>query len=126
MRDICDGEYVRNHPVFQQDNCALQLILNTDDLELTNPLGKNTKVHKVSMFYVTFANINPELRSKLSAIHLVAIAKTKFLRKHGTKKILKNFIDTVTQLSAEGLSINVNGVEKLIKGALVMVTADLT
>ena len=124
MRDICDGDFVRNHPVFQQDKHALQLILNTDDLELTNPLGKNTKIHKVSMFYVAFANINPELRSKLSAIHLVAVAKTKFLRKYGTKKILKNFIDTVKELSTQGLSININGVEKVIKGALVMVTAD--
>ncbi len=47
-RDVCDGEYIKNHPLFKRNPKALQLCLNTDDLEVVNPLGSHIKKHKVS------------------------------------------------------------------------------
>ena len=124
MKDICDGDYIKSHPLFMRNKEALQIILNTDDLEVTNPLGTHTKKHKVTMFYATLGNIPPDCRSKLSAIYLVAVAKTVHLKKHGTNKLLKDFIDTVNELSTQGIRFLVNGNIRIIEGALVMVVAD--
>ncbi len=48
MRDICDGDFVKHHPLFQQYPTALQFILYNDDIEICNPLGTAAGVHKLS------------------------------------------------------------------------------
>jgi hypothetical protein len=55
MYDICDGDYIRN-------SHAVQVILNTDDLEIVNPLVTYIKKHKISMFYYTIANFPTQYR----------------------------------------------------------------
>ena len=47
MRDICDGEFVRNHPIFSQHSHALQFLLYYDDIEVCNPLGAKAGKHKL-------------------------------------------------------------------------------
>lgn len=81
MYDICDGEFIRNSPFFQQNPNAIQVILNTDDVEIVNPLGSHIKKHKLTMFYFTIANIPPQYRSKLHIIQLLAIAKKNVWKK---------------------------------------------
>ena len=49
MRDWCDGNLYHNHPLFAAHPNALQLILYYDDLEVCNPLGSKSKVHKLGM-----------------------------------------------------------------------------
>ena len=41
MQDICNGEYVSSLPLFIQNASALQIMLNTDVLEIVNPLGSH-------------------------------------------------------------------------------------
>lgn len=43
MFDICDGAYIKNSQLHSQNPSALQIVLNTDDLEVVNPLGVSTK-----------------------------------------------------------------------------------
>lgn len=124
IRDICDGQYIRNSPFFQRNPKALQIILYNDDIEIVNPLGTHVKKHKITLFYASFANIPPEYRSKLQSIFLIAIAKSKHLKRHGFDRLLKIFIETVNILSSEGLQIEVNGLPYTVKGALVMAPAD--
>lgn len=48
MSDLCDGEACKSH-------CeALQILLYYADVEVTNPLGSQTKVHKVGKLDVMF------------------------------------------------------------------------
>ena len=47
MRDICDGEYVKRHPLFNKFKKALQFILYYDDIEVCNPLGSSAGIHKL-------------------------------------------------------------------------------
>lgn len=126
MGDIGDGDFVKNHALFQEHPDALQIILNCDDLEVVNPIGTHTKKHKITAFYLTIANIPPQFRSKVTAIQLVALAKTKHVRQDGgLEKLLKDFIDTVNRLSsADGIKMNINGNERTIRGSLVLVAAD--
>lgn len=45
--DFCDAEACKSHPLFSRDPQALQILLYYDDLEVANPLGSHTKVHKL-------------------------------------------------------------------------------
>lgn len=47
MGDYCDGEQYKQHPLFKDDPCALQIRLYYDDLEICNALGSKTKKHKL-------------------------------------------------------------------------------
>ena len=127
MRDMCDGDYVRSHPIFARNRKALQLVVNTDDLEVVNPLGSHVKKHKVTMFYYSIANIRPDYRSRLHVIQLLAVAKTKDLRANDCKcerLLLQDFIDTVNKLSGGGIEMVLHGSKQLVEGALVAVCAD--
>ena len=123
-RDICDGLYYKYHPVFSDSHSALQIILYADDLEITNPVGTHTKKHKICAFYFTLGNLYPEHRSQLSSIFLLAIAKTKYVKKHGINALLRDFITTINQLSSTGIEFTINNEQKCIKGALIMVQGD--
>ena len=43
MNDLCDSEYIKSYPIFRHNPNALQTILNTDDIEVVNPIGSYTK-----------------------------------------------------------------------------------
>ncbi|XP_063967064.1 uncharacterized protein LOC135156960 [Lytechinus pictus] len=124
MCDIGDGNYVKSNDLFSRNPKALQIILNTDDIEIVNPIGSHTKKHKLSMFYFTLANIPPELRSGLHAIQLLGVAKAKDIRKYGPQSLLDEFITTVRSLSSGGINVEINGEQVLIEGNLVIVPCD--
>ena len=49
IRDVCDGNYCKSHELFGQDDRALQVIADYDDVEVVNPLGSKRKKYKVVM-----------------------------------------------------------------------------
>lgn len=46
-RDFCDGSYVRNHPMFKENQEVLLLSFYFDELEVANPLGSKRGKHKL-------------------------------------------------------------------------------
>lgn len=120
MKDVCDGAYMRTHPLFRKDPNALAIILNHDDMEVANPLGSHVKKNKLAMFYFSLVNIPPQFRSKLATIQLVAIARSRDLKKHGVDKLLENFVSTLNELQSKGIKFKVGTSERLMYGALVM------
>ena len=124
MMDLCDGNYIKCSPLFSKHPQALQIILSHDDIEIVNPLGVHTKKHKVAMFYYTLGNIPPQYRSRLSAIQLLAIAKTVDLKKFGADPLLNDFITKLNLLQDKGIVINVSGEQDNVKGTLVMCPCD--
>ena len=47
LEDFCDEEYFKEHQVFKVHPNALQFILYYDDIEVANPLGAKSGVHKI-------------------------------------------------------------------------------
>lgn len=47
FRDVCDGEFIRNHPFVKAHPKALLLAVYYDDLEVSNPLGSRRGKHKL-------------------------------------------------------------------------------
>ena len=50
LRDVLDGEYVQNHPIFAMHKDALIILGYYDDLEIANPLGSKAKIHKIGKY----------------------------------------------------------------------------
>ena len=125
MEDFCDGKVFAVHPLFSLHLNALQVFLYFDELEVCNPLGSKTKLHKLGMFssrstegsyekewaahmsihsvyigifYFTLGNLPPKYRSRLLAIHLVAIVKTTILSMYGMDNVLRPFVDDIKKL----------------------------
>ncbi len=49
MRDICDGQFVKQHPVFTSHPNSLLFVLYYDDIEVANPLGAKAGNHKLGI-----------------------------------------------------------------------------
>ena len=47
LQDVVDGEFYKNHPIFSVHEDALVLLGYYDDLEIANPLGSKSKIHKI-------------------------------------------------------------------------------
>ena len=63
LHDYCDGTQYKSHLLFQTDPHALQIILHFDELELCNPLGTKSSLHKVGT-YTSVYNQNMKLGFK--------------------------------------------------------------
>ena len=128
MGDFCDGDACKSHPLFSKDQQALQILLYYDDLEVTNPLGSHTKVHKLgkimmqvhvvqcvmnhdynlsfsAVFYYTLANISPQYRSSLNTIQLLTLVKSAYVSKYGVDQILQPFMDDLALLEKVNLNM---------------------
>ncbi|XP_028403169.1 uncharacterized protein LOC114525909 [Dendronephthya gigantea] len=125
MRDIMDGEFFRNHPIFSKNNKALQLLGYYDDLELANPLGSKAKIHKIGVFYYMLGNIRPLYRSSTRTIQLLSIAKTSDLKLYGINALLAPTVEEVNKLTKEqGYSFIIDGVERKFQGDLLLWSGD--
>lgn len=125
LRDVCDGSFFREHPIFSEDATALQIIGFYDDVEVTNPLGSKTKKHKVGLFYFVLANIRPHLRSQLQCIVPFSICKTKDLKHYGIDMLLSSFVSDMNKLSSpEGCLFSVKGTLRRYRGALLAMPGD--
>lgn len=123
MEDICDGEYLKSHPLRNSKDIFLQFVISYDDLELQNPLRAN-KMHKLAMFYFTLLNIPPQFRSQLQNIFLLAISRTCDLRQNGLGQLLGNFLQTVQKLRHEGIEMFVGEEKRLVRGDLIFAVCD--
>ena len=45
--DVCDGDLFRSHPLYQEHADALQLLAYFDEIEVCNPLGSHSGIHKL-------------------------------------------------------------------------------
>lgn len=51
IQDFCDGSYIKNHVTFQTHPQALQIIIYYVDIEVGNPLGSKSGIHKLGIMY---------------------------------------------------------------------------
>ena len=124
MEDYCDGARFRSHPLFSEDQQALQIIAHYDEIELCNPLGSHVKRHKVGVLSYTLGNVHPKYRSKLKLLQLAIVASIPVIEKHGLHTVLKPFVHDLNILATKGIEVNIDGMHRSFKGALLAVLAD--
>lgn len=49
LRDFCDGEDYKQHPLFGENPHAIVLHCYYDEFQVANPLGSRTKTHKLGI-----------------------------------------------------------------------------
>ena len=68
------------------------MVLYHDEIDVCNPLGSHATIHKLDMYYYTLANLTPKFRSKHSAVRLISIVKSNYIKKYGIEKILEPIV----------------------------------
>lgn len=124
LRDYCDGQIFKEHPVFQRDQNALQIVVYYDEIELCNPLGSSNKKHKVGCIFLSLGNLHPNMRSSLDSMFLVAVGSSKVINKHGINEFLKVFVKDINELSQTGVHVEFNNESKHYNIALLAFLAD--
>lgn len=104
ISDFSCGERYKKNSFFSLPN-TLQILLYIDDFTLTNPLGTNSKKHKLCAIYFTIGNIPYHLRSKLYTIQLVSLFPSSLIKKHGFAVALGKLIDDLKILETEGFVV---------------------
>ena len=123
MKDYRDGEQLKKHSLFNKEPNALQLQMYFDEFETVNPLGSKTKVHKVGGLYMTVKNLPTQINSKLVNIHPIIYCHSQDIKKYGFKTIFSRVLDDLQDLE-RGVTMEINGKEKVVKAALVMWSGD--
>ncbi|XP_049926801.1 uncharacterized protein LOC126406527 [Epinephelus moara] len=123
FHDFIDGDIFKSHPLFMKVPTALQLILYTDEIELCNPLGSRANKNKLLLIYYTLGNISPKYRSRLAAIRLLAVVKSKDLSNCGIDEIFERINRDFMEL-CDGVQVVTADGERTIYGALMSVCGD--
>lgn len=71
LSSFVDGRNFKTHSFFQRHPKALRLQLYYDDLEITNPLGSKTIIHKLGVWLYKITNIPSHMNSDLGSVHVL-------------------------------------------------------
>lgn len=90
LSDFSHGAFLAQcRDIMQDATCnTIFLLLYTDELVLTNPLGSAAARHKILAVYCSILNIHPRHPSKLSTIHLLLPVVYPAVQQHGLEKVL--------------------------------------
>ena len=124
LRDLSDGAHFQNHRFWSANESALQIILYFDEFTAVNPIGPHAKKYKFAAFYFSLGNINIKLRSQLQSIHLLCLADSHLLQKHGLSVVLKPLLDDLKKLEEEGITIQRPEGNFQFYGSLLVAVAD--
>ncbi|XP_036138783.1 uncharacterized protein LOC118644388 isoform X2 [Monomorium pharaonis] len=112
LASFVDGDHFKNHPLFQMHRHALRIQLYYDELEIVNPLGSKTGIHKLGVFYYTIQNIPAYINSDLGSIHVLLLCSDADTKKYGFDKILSVFLNDLEKLeSDDGVKIMLDNEE---------------
>lgn len=100
------------------------LLLYFDDVEINNPLGSHANINKLGAVYFSVACIPYEYNSMLENIFLAQLHNSSDHKFAGNIKIFRNIVDQITDLSKNGLTVNVDGQERTIYFSLLAVVGD--
>ena len=124
LRDFCDGQAYKQHPIFSSDETVLQINLYYDDFQVVNPLGTKIKKYKMAAFYFVLGNLSPQYRSKLEVIQLLILCRSELLKKYGMAAVLDRLINDLKSLETEGVSITNQERQYNFRGVVAFVCAD--
>ncbi len=126
MEDFCDGDNFKSDAFFLENPNALRIHLYCDEFEVCNPIGSKRGKHKMIAFYYTIGNFHPKYRSQLRFSFLAILCRYVFIKfnSNNYNLILTPLLNDLKILQQQGLQININGINRIIKGKLVSISGD--
>ena len=122
IRDVKDGTVFKTNEYFQANPEAYAMLLYSDAVELTNPLGASRGTHKVVQVFFVLADVPKEQRSQIDRLQLTLIVKEKLLKKYGYVRIYKKFVEDLVKLES-GVTVE-KPIHKTVKCGLLLHVAD--
>jgi len=122
LQSFRDGTLYKNHPIFSQTDCGIQIVVYSDEFEIVNPLGPHKKKHKIMAFYFTLGNFHNTCKSQKSSMFLLALCRSVDIQKYGFSKIAMHFNEEMQVLETSG--ITVDGHPHKMRGALTFIAGD--
>jgi hypothetical protein len=123
-RSFRDGILYKSSPYFKKFPRSLRITIYYDDVEITNPLGSRTGIHKLGCFYFTIQNMPRYLKSKLDNIFVLAFCYSEDMKKYGVNQILTPFVEDMKCLESDaGVKGNFDE-NYIIRAVLTNVSAD--
>ena len=119
MRSFSDGARYKQMPIWSLSGLPIQIKLYQDDIEVANPLGANSGIYKLTMYYFTIMNIPQHYHSLLSHHHLVCVAMASDIKAIGHNCVTDFIVDELSLLERGLVLNNVN-----VFGTLVALSGD--
>lgn len=117
------GSAFKENTLYSSHPESLQIQLSTDDVEICNPLGSKSTLHKICAFYMTIKNLPQKYLSKLENIYTVILCNTDDLKTEFTdiNDVLRPIVREIQYLENEGIR---TGSNRLIRGSLSSLSFD--
>ncbi|KAG0439498.1 hypothetical protein HPB47_016622 [Ixodes persulcatus] len=108
LRCFCDGNAIKEVQTGIHDEPVhmLHILLYTDELGITNPLGAKQK----RLFYFSVLNLHPRYRSELKNIHQTLMAKYQDVEREGLDKLLQPLLHDLNELKNNGLQMHASNI----------------
>ena len=123
FKDVKDGNEFRESDYFIKNPEAYALLLYSDAVELTNPLGAGRLKHKVVQVFWCILDIPKHHRSQIDKLQLGLVFKEKLLKKYSLEQILRPFVNDLKVLEQTGIHIS-HPFERIVKAGLLAYAAD--
>ena len=123
IEDIKDGAAYTNNAFFSDNPGSLALMLYSDAVELTNPLGSGRLKHKIVQVFWTICDLPKRHRSQIDKLQLGLVFKEKLLKKYSLAHIFKLFVEDLHLLEDSGIIVN-KPVTRTLKAGVIAYSAD--
>ncbi|KAE8737700.1 hypothetical protein FOCC_FOCC016833 [Frankliniella occidentalis] len=127
LRSYLDGRRCKENALISRFPRIIRLQIYWDDVEVVNPLGSKTSIHKIAAFYFSIQNLPGVESSQLSSIYLLVLAYSEDLKCPGRlEKILAPFLKDLRRLEGvDGVMIELlNGDPYCLRATLTVLCAD--
>ncbi|XP_040071113.1 uncharacterized protein LOC120843732 [Ixodes scapularis] len=107
LTDFCGARFLqeKQQQMLKDDNqSTIFILLNTDEVELNNPLGAAVGKHKI-LLYFSILNLHARHHSKLVAIHLLLIGAYPTAQHYGLEAVMTPLIKDLNFLGSHGLQV---------------------
>lgn len=119
LSSFVDGQHFKQHEFFQRYKNAIRIEIYFDDVEIANPLGSKTVIHKLGVVLYRIQNMPVHMNSKLGSIHTACIAYSDDIKKYGFDKIFHPFMRDIKKLeSNEGVTIQIGNEDFILRGSI--------
>ena len=123
LEDIKDGSSFKSNDFFIKNPEAATILMYSDAVELTNPLGSGRLKHKIVQVFWSLCDIPRHHRSQIDKLQLGLVFREKLLKKYSLKQIFKQLVDDLKDLEDEGIAVQ-NPREMILKAGVLAYAAD--
>ena len=123
LRDVKDGGAFKENAYFQENPDAYSILLYSDAVELTNPLGAGRLKHKVVQVFWCLLDIPKQHRSQVDKLQLGLVFKEKLLKKYSLQQLFSRFVADLKILESIGIEVE-KPVRRTIKAGILAYAAD--